>query len=938
MADRIKGITIEIDGQTTGLKKALGDITSQSISIQKELTDVNRLLKFDPGNTAALAQKQELLSKQIEITSQKLQGLKNAQSQVDEQFKSGKIGEDQYRAFQREIQFTEASLNKLKQSLSKVDDGSNIQKVKKDMDDLGKSTEEADDKAGQLKSGLSQLVVGAAAGVGIGKVIEEALDTSSLNTQIDISFNVPEESVQSVKNAISTVETYGVDSEAALEGVRRQWALNKDASDESNSAVVQGAATIVKAYSDIDFTELIQESNELSKTLGISDQDALALTYSLLKVGFPPDQIDIISEYGTQLKMAGYDAQDIQAIMAAGVDTGTWNIDNLLDGLKEGRIRMAQFGVSIDNTTAGLLKNTSISQEQLQAWGQQVAQGGEVGTQAMQEVAQALASVSDDTTRNALGVQLFGTMWEDQGNNITDTLLTMNDHLTTAEDNQNALNDATSNLNSDPMIQMKTAVSNLLTALTPLLTIIANAIGAIASFIAEHSQLSAVIAAVVVTLSIMIGVLAGIAPLITTLITAAGALSVSIGAVTLPILGIVAAITALVAAGVLLYSNWGLIKEKAAEVWTAISEGVSSFAQSIVNFFTATIPGALSSLGTFFSGLWTTIGQAFTDGWNSIVTFFTESIPTWIASIGEWFAQLPNSMAYGLGEAVGSVIKWGTDTYSYLTTNVPLWINSIGQWFSALPGNIMTWLTNVITNMQTWGSNMLTEATTAATNTYNAVISWFTQLPGGIETWLTNCVTNITSWGSNMLSEASSGMQSVFNGIVDTFANLPSRMAEIGTNIVAGIKQGISDAWNGMKGWIGGLCDSFIDGVKEKMDIHSPSRVMRALGVYTGEGFGLGIGDTVNSISKQANSIAAAAIPNVNAGSYDLGLNASGGGIGSGSNLDKILNKMDNMSNKLDVLEKAFNVTLQMDKTTVGKMITPVVSSNLAFNSGRKGW
>ena len=102
--DRIKGITIEIDGQTTGLKKALDGIISQSISIQKELTDVNRLLKFDPGNTAALAQKQELLSKQIEVTSQKLKGLKDAQSQVEEQFKSGKIGEDQYRAFQREIQ------------------------------------------------------------------------------------------------------------------------------------------------------------------------------------------------------------------------------------------------------------------------------------------------------------------------------------------------------------------------------------------------------------------------------------------------------------------------------------------------------------------------------------------------------------------------------------------------------------------------------------------------------------------------------------------------------------------------------------------------------------------------------------------------------------------------------------------------------------------
>jgi hypothetical protein len=90
---------------------------------------------------------------------------------------------------------------------------------------------------------------------------------------------------------------------------------------------------------------------------------------------------------------------------------------------------------------------------------------------------------------------------------------------------------------------------------------------------------------------------------------------------------------------------------------------------------------------------------------------------------------------------------------------------------------------------------------------------------------------------------------------------------------VAGIKQGIQDAWNGMTGWIGGLCDSFTKGIKDALDIHSPSRVMRQLGVYTGEGFGLGIGDTVNSISKQANAIADAAIPNVNYRSYDMGVN-----------------------------------------------------------------
>jgi len=466
---RIKGITIEIDGATTGLQKSLESVTKESMKIQNELKDVERLLKFDPGNVEALAQKQNLLAKQIENTSSKLNQLKEAEQQVEAQFKSGDIGESQYRAFRREISFTETELGKLKQSIAKVDDGSAIKNIKQDLSKIPVEANKAQESVKGLSGELTNLVAGAAAGVGIGKVVEEAFNTSSLNTQIDISFNVPEESVQSVKNAISTVETYGVDAEAALEGVRRQWALNKNASDESNAAVVIGAATIVAAYGDVDFTELIQETNELSKTLGISNEDALSLTYSLLKVGFPPDQLDIIGEYGTQLHNAGYNAQEIQAIMAAGVETGTWNIDVLLDGLKEGRIVLAEFGQGVDKTTTELIQGTSISADQLKAWGKSVANGGEEGKKAMTAVATAIAGIDDKTKQNAVGVKIFGTLWEENGTKITDTILGMNDNLTTAEENQNDLNAATDAINSDPAIQMATAISNLQTAMAPLL-------------------------------------------------------------------------------------------------------------------------------------------------------------------------------------------------------------------------------------------------------------------------------------------------------------------------------------------------------------------------------------------------------------------------------------------------------------------------------------
>ena len=116
--NRIKGITISIDGDTTGLEGALKDVNKQAGNLQSELKDVERLLKLDPGNTELIAQKQQLLAEQIQNTSQKLDVLKTAQSQVEEQFRNGDIGAEQYRAFQRELTTTEAQLKSYGQQMT----------------------------------------------------------------------------------------------------------------------------------------------------------------------------------------------------------------------------------------------------------------------------------------------------------------------------------------------------------------------------------------------------------------------------------------------------------------------------------------------------------------------------------------------------------------------------------------------------------------------------------------------------------------------------------------------------------------------------------------------------------------------------------------------------------------------------------------------------
>lgn len=556
---RIKGITIEIGGETTGLQKALADVNKRSKDLQTELKDVDRLLKFDPGNTEAIAQKQKLLAEQVGTTTERLEMLRKAEQQVQDQVKKGEISEKQYRDFRREIEFTEGSLKNLKQQLSKVNDGAPLKDLKKDADNAQKSVE-------GLGGELAGLAGGLAAGGGIAGAVAGALDASSLKTQIDVSFNVPEESKKTVKEAIKAVESYGVDATEALEGVRRQWALNKDASDESNKAVIDGASTIAATYSMIDFTELIQESNEIANEMKLSQDNALGLVNALLKVGFPPEQLDIIAEYGGQLERAGYDAEEIQAIMATGVETGTWNIDNLLDGLKEGRIRVAEFGFIVPDAISDIIDGTDLSAEQFMKWGEAVAKGGEGGSKAMSDIAAALNNVEDETKKNALGVEVFGTIYEDQGQNIIDTLLNAKGATVDLKDGQEELNEATERLNDDPAIKLSQAMTDLKAAMAPVFSTIADIISKIAEWAAENPTLVATIIAIITTIGILIGIFMALAPIFVTLTGAAAALGISVGAVATPVLIVIGVIIALIAIGVALWKNWDTVKEKASQL------------------------------------------------------------------------------------------------------------------------------------------------------------------------------------------------------------------------------------------------------------------------------------------------------------------------------------------------------------------------------------
>ncbi|MED3665320.1 hypothetical protein P4474_12725 [Geobacillus stearothermophilus] len=658
--------------------------------------------------------------------------------------------------------------------------------------ELKKLQDEAENTQKSLKDiNFEPVLSGMATGAGISAVVGKALESVNTETKIRVTFDVPPESIQTVKKATNTVKAYGIDAESALEGVRRQFALNADASDAANRKIVEGAGAITAAYSGVDFTELIQEVNEIGSELEISDQQALELVNSLLRIGFPPEQLDIIAEYGQQLQRAGFDAQEIQAIFAAGVETGTWNIDNLLDGLKEGRIRLAEFGQGIDETTAELLEGTGISAKQLQAWGQAVAAGGEQGRTAMQQVAQALLNVEDETKRNALGVAIFGTMWEDQGTNVTETILNMDKHLGDANKNQDLFNQTVQQMKADPMVQMQNALNDLNSALAPVYRGVADVVSKVAEWISENPKLAATITAIITVIGIITGLFLTLAPIVSTITMAMGVLGVSFGAIAAPVLIVIGVIGALIAIIVLLWKNWDSVSKFLTNSWNAIKSVAQTVFSALGAFFTSVWEGIKSVSIT----VWNVIKSALSTAWNTIKTVAStvfEAIKTAISNIWNTIKSVTSTVWNAIKSAL-------TATWNGIKSAVSAVFNAIQTVISTVWNAIRTVTTTV------W--NAIRSALTTAWNAIkSAVSSVFNAIRNVISTvW--NAIRSVTSSVWNGIKSA---ISSVINGIRSGISSTFNSIRSIISSVWNGVKSATSSAWNSVVSSVRGAVNKVI--------------------------------------------------------------------------------------------------------------------------------
>lgn len=229
MAGTIKGITVEIGGDTAGLSKALSGINREINATQRELREVEKLLKLDPENTELLAQKEKLLGEAIEETKTKLDALKQAEASAQEQFKKGEISRQQYDKLQREIIATEQKLEKLTREAS-----SNV----KALDKIAKSADETANKLNKVGDKLAPVTAGVMA---LGAAAVAAV-----------------EGTEELRSDLSKLDQNAREHKVGVDKAREAWEAFTIASDETDSSVEATANLLQAGFTESNLQKAVE--------------------------------------------------------------------------------------------------------------------------------------------------------------------------------------------------------------------------------------------------------------------------------------------------------------------------------------------------------------------------------------------------------------------------------------------------------------------------------------------------------------------------------------------------------------------------------------------------------------------------------------------------------------------------------------------------------
>lgn len=636
MAGTIKGITIEIDGNTTKFDRAIKDSNKEVNALNKELKNINSSLKFNPGNVELLGQKQEILKQKTQAAKEKLEALKAAQADVEKQFANGEIDQGQYNHFQQEVIKAESQVKTFNGQLKETQkELKSMQGLSGVMNKVGDGFKAAGEKmsaiGGKLSKGVTAPIVaiGTAAGAAW-KGIDDALDT--IVTKTGATGDAMKEFEGNFKNVFTSIPADAQQVGDAIGELNTQFGLTGEALEQASTQMVQFAT-----INGTDITNSTIAAKQAMEQFGASTEELPSfldtVTAAAQQTGQSTDSIfEAVKRGAPQLKAMGLDLNSSAMMMAkfqqAGLDSS-----KTISMLTRAQTNFAKEGKTLKEGMVEFFKT--------------VEQGGD----------------SVDVINQA--TEIFGKNGATMVENIVAGKISLEDFTASAQNYSGTVAE-TFDATLDPIDKMKESLNNLSMLGAELFNTIQEVAAPILEQLVEHikslrekweelspqtQQTIVKVAAIAAAIGPLLIVLGKMATGIGVVVKALSAFASPVGLAVAAVVGAVALIIAnwdkikkaWEDLKKFLVDTWNAIKTEAENIWNAVKKffedlwngikktvetiwnGIKKFIEGIWNGLKTTAETVWNGIKKFFEGLWNGIKTTVETAWNGIKGFFEDT-------------------------------------------------------------------------------------------------------------------------------------------------------------------------------------------------------------------------------------------------------------------------------------------------------------------------
>ena len=813
MASRIKGITVEIGGDTTGLDKALKSVNTTIKNTQSSLKDVNKLLKLDPSNTELLSQKQKLLKDAIGATKEKLDSLKAAQEQAKAQLESGDLGQDKYDALQREIIETEEELKRLQEQAATT--STSLAKI----DEVGQKMESAGNSIAGAGKSMMPLTL-AIGGVG----------TAAVKTAAD--FDAGMSQVAAISGAT------GDDLEALRDKAREMGSKTKFSASEAASAMEYMAMAGWKTGDMLGGIEGIMN-------LAAASGEDLATTS------------DIVTDALTAFGLSAEDSGHFADILAAASSNANTNVSMMGETFKYCAPIAGALGFSAEDTAEaiGLMANAGIKSTPagtaLRTIMNNLTGEVKISGKAIGDVT--IATTNADGSMRDLSDILadcrtaFSGLSESEKAQAAETLVGKNamsgflalmnaapediDKLSNAIDNCDGTAESMAATMQDNLAGQLTILKSQLEELAIsfgeiLMPAIRSIVSHIQGFIDKLNGMDESQKKAIITIGLVVAAIGPLLVIIGTVISKVGVamqgfvklagafnkikaaasagtgifgkLGAAIGGVSAPVLAVVAVIAVLVAAFVHLWNTNEGFREAILGTWEKIKTTVSNFVEGIRE--------RLAALGISFSDIAETIKAI----WNGLCAV--------LAPIFEGaFNAIANVLQTVLGVITGILdvfIGLFTGNWVQVWTGVKEIFSSIWEGIKGAFQNAIDTIRGIADAVLGWFGTSWNDVWSSVKaffeGIWNGIASFFSGIWNGIQNTVTTVLNAIKSVITTVWNAIKTTITTVLNGIKTTVTSVWNAIKSTVASVLDGIKSTVSSVWNGIKSMI----SSVVEGIK----------------------------------------------------------------------------------------------------------------------------